>query len=470
MKWLSALSVQAFLAVVPELARASNYLPGTTWTICANSSTTCAQANVTFAYLYSYPFYPFALAVQGTPNATTNTLIHQRELVTAAQTWVVKPNVDTLYSRSFLDLSSSDLEVTIPEIDDRYWNYSAGVYLVQHDANRAAGVYKTNDSSHYQAVVNLPTPYAISIIRIAVKSQNNDTDLEIINSAQDRFNITVLPPRDCANPSAPALDLSMFSDPAVAPNAFQSLEEGILRLGAKLTRYNPAEEPADRAWVEETLTAAGFVNGTFVQPTGTNLTAAVQAANQSVTAQQTVPGFNINLGDQWTIKNNSYQADFHSAYFARYSVAAGGYLALTGDQVLYPVFSGSTRFNSSNEALLVTFPAKPTLADLGFWSLTVYDARGYLVPSDINVYALGDRSNLTMADGTKYADGGDGPFQVLIQPSDVVPPANWTTNWVPSPAGGAAFLMNLRFYGPESVLTDGTWVYPSVEKVTAFTA
>lgn len=349
-------------------------------------------------------------------------------------------------------------------------NYPAGVYLVQNDVNITPGVHKTNDSSRYQAIVNLPTPYALSMIRIAVKSQNNDTDLEIINRAQDQLNITALPPRDGTHPAAPALNLSMFSDPAVAPNAFESLEEGILRLGAKLTPYNPAEEPADRSWVDETLTAAGFVNGIFVQPAGTNLTAAVQAANQSVTAEQAVPGFNIKLGDQWTVKNASYQADFHSAYFARYSVAAGGYLALTGDQVLYPVFAGSTTLNSSDEALLVTFPSKPTLAPLGFWSLTVYDAKGYLIPSDVDMYALGDRSNLTMVDGTKYADGGDGPFQVLIQPSDVVPPDNWTTNWIPSPAGGGAFLMNLRFYGPELGLTDGTWLYPSAETVTVLRA
>lgn len=349
-------------------------------------------------------------------------------------------------------------------------NYSAGLYLVQNDVNNTPGVHKTNDSSRYQAVVNLPTPYALSLIRIAVKSQNNDTDLKIINSAQDQFSITALPSRSGSNPVAPALNLSMFSDPAVAPNAFECLEEGILRLGAKLAQYNPAEEPADRSWVEETLMAAGFINDSFVQLTGTNLTAAVQAANQSVTAEQAVPGFNIKLGDQWTVKNASYQADFHSAYFARYSVAAGGYLALTGDQVLYPVFAGSTTLNSSDEALLVTFPSKPPLADLGFWSLTVYDAKGYLIPSDIDVYALGDRSNLTMADGSKYSDGGDGPFQVLIQPSDVVPPDNWTTNWIPSPAGGGAFLMNLRFYGPESELTDGTWSYLSAEKTASLKA
>ena len=163
-------------------------------------------------------------------------------------------------------------------------DYSAGVYLVHYDANSAPGVHATNDSSLYRALVNVPTPYALSMIRIALSHQNNDTDLDIVHSMQDQFNITLLPSRTGTSPSAPALNLSMFSDPAVAPNAYESLEEGILRLGAKLTQYNTTEEPSDRSWVEETLTAAGFINGTFVQPKGTNLTVASQAANQSVAA------------------------------------------------------------------------------------------------------------------------------------------------------------------------------------------
>lgn len=54
MKWSSALAVQVYLAAAHGLAAAiDNYLPGTTWTICANASIECAQANITFAYLVS---------------------------------------------------------------------------------------------------------------------------------------------------------------------------------------------------------------------------------------------------------------------------------------------------------------------------------------------------------------------------------------------------------------------------------
>ena len=142
----------------------------------------------------------------------------------------------------------------------------------------------------------------------------------------------------------------------------------------------------------------------------------------------------------------------------RYAVAAGGYLALTLDQVLRPVYDGSISPKSSNDAILVTFPSKPLLAPIRFWSLTLYDAEGLYQKQQMSTpWAT---SNLTMADG---------PFYVLIQSSDVVPPDDLTTNWIPSPAGGGAFLMNLRFYGADSALTDGTRAYLSTEAIKAVT-
>lgn len=60
----------------------------------------------------------------GLPNATVNTLYHDRLLSTSEDRKVIRPNVDTLYSIALLDFSSHDLEITIPEIEDRYWCFS----------------------------------------------------------------------------------------------------------------------------------------------------------------------------------------------------------------------------------------------------------------------------------------------------------------------------------------------------------
>jgi hypothetical protein len=99
---------------------------------------------------------------------------------------------------------------------------------------------------------------------------------------------------------------------------------------------------------------------------------------------------------------------------------------------------------AANESYIMTFSGKPPVT--GFWSLTAYDSTNYLVPNDLNRYALGDRSNLTYPDGTLlYADvDSDGAFSILIQPADVVPSSNWTNNWLPAPVGGGDFTVDCR--------------------------
>jgi hypothetical protein len=45
----------------------------------------------------------------------------QSELASVAVAAVVKPNVDTLYSRVIIDLSQEDLVLTVPNITDRFY-------------------------------------------------------------------------------------------------------------------------------------------------------------------------------------------------------------------------------------------------------------------------------------------------------------------------------------------------------------
>lgn len=57
-------------------------------------------------------------------NVPVNTIFHQRELASPDDPGVIKPNIDTLYSRVVLDLSNNDVVLTVPNITDgRYWVY-----------------------------------------------------------------------------------------------------------------------------------------------------------------------------------------------------------------------------------------------------------------------------------------------------------------------------------------------------------
>jgi hypothetical protein len=161
------------------------------------------------------------------------------------------------------------------------------------------------------------------------------------------------------------------------------------------------------------------------------------------------------------------------------------YLALRTPYGIYPTWSnessddsyGSTISVGSDEALLYTFSAIPLLKEAGFWSLTLYNSDIFLIDNPEDTYSLGDRSNLTYPDGELVYFGSanypnndhTGPFQILVQPADVEPPANWTENWLPSSIGGGEVIPQLRWYNAEDTLVSGSYEHPLVEKITAIT-
>lgn len=128
--------------------------------------------------------------------------------------------------------------------------------------------------------------------------------------------------------------------------------------------------------------------------------------------------------------------------------------------------------------------------EFGFWSVTVYGDDQYLIPNPIGRSEVSDRTwNLTYQ-GTNQTIYGpeanatrNGPFQVLLQPADIPPPANWTSNWL-SVAKNFSFISELkivgkrlvscetdvraaRWYVPYPALTNGSYVYPRIETVDA---
>lgn len=203
----------------------------------------------------------------------------------------------------------------------------------------------------------------------------------------------------------------MFTDPKIVPGSINTLKEGVLRLTAKLSPYNAPLVIADRTWVSATLQGAGLAKGCFAQPKGTNLTAASQAVNNSIVNEFFIPGYLQNLSNNWVHLQAAYIGNFQSAYVTRYNIAATGYL--TRDQAMYPAYASSTINNiiPSTSILHLTFSAEPKLKSHGFWSLIIYDANAYLIPNDLDRYALGDRSNFTLMDGTISSGAEDGSFR-----------------------------------------------------------
>ena len=83
----------------------------------------------TDAYIYGYPLVLMdvtrevmtAVPKPGARKAPVNQFVHLREFPDHTFTDVVSPNVDTLYSVAWLDLSKGPIVLSLPDAGDRYY-------------------------------------------------------------------------------------------------------------------------------------------------------------------------------------------------------------------------------------------------------------------------------------------------------------------------------------------------------------
>jgi hypothetical protein len=89
-----------------------------------------------------------------------------------------------------------------------------------------------------------------------------------------------------------------------------------------------------------------------------------------------------------------------------------------------------------------------------FWSVTVYDAAGHLVPNADNRYSV---SSSRPGDLVYRPDGS---LDIIFSRSD---PGDPGANWLPVPVG--VFQPYLRMYGPDEAVLAGTWKAPGITVV-----
>lgn len=146
---------------------------------------------------------------------------------------------------------------------------------------------------------------------------------------------------------------------------------------------------------------------------------------------------------------------FGTAYRDRALIAALGLGANTPEEATYPagVTDGlGLPFLGLNRYRLTFTPDRIPPARF-FWSLTMYDADGYLVDNPDDLYSIGPSHPplRTRPDGS-----------VVVEIARTRPTAP-DVNWLPSPPG--TFRLNLRLYGPAPEALDGRWRPPAVENL-----
>ncbi|OHC26614.1 MAG: hypothetical protein A2Y50_12440 [Pseudomonadales bacterium RIFCSPLOWO2_12_59_9] len=380
---------------------------------------------------------------------------------------MVRPNFDTLYSRSWLDLSREPVIVSMPATDGRY--YILPFYDMWTNVFAAPGWRTSGTEAANWALlppgwqgklpagvhgIPAPTPYVWIIGRIQT---NGPADYANVNRLQDQMHITPLsqwgkPAQPAVASSDPAID--MHTEPLRQVNSMSAAE--FFSRAAELLKVNP---PQATDWsILERMRRIGLVVGqpfdlTKAEP---QLRAALEQA--PLTSLQLFKASLPSMGqvrNGWMVSTNSMGV-YGNYYLKRAVVTLAGLGAIPVEDAIYPLnlADASGQPMTGEHRYQLHFAKEQLPPAEAFWSVTMYDGEGYQVANPLNRFAIGDRDALSY--------NADGSLDLYLQAQN--PGAAKQANWLPAPASGALGV-TMRLYAPRPEALDGSWIPPAVQRL-----
>jgi hypothetical protein len=450
---------------------------------CSNQNETKKPSNdeiaaiIEEAYIYGYPMVLMdytrrRMTNVSAPNifgnAPVNEFGHASKSPDAKFTGVVKPNVDTYYSMVWYNLKKEPMILEVPATD-RY-------YLLPHlDAFSnvffAPGTRTTGTGAHKYLIagpswkggvpeglelINAPTNMVWLLGRTEVLSPEDGAT--VVKGIQDGLHVRPLSELDNPDYLAPAGKIKE-SDKGIVPalDVSKLSTENYINLMTKLLVDNPPAI-ADSTIVRK-MKSIGIEAGTTFKMDDfdadlkkilhTLPAKTLDAWEKQKNTPQ--PGMKINDWMLATKGIGSYGTDYNfRAYIAYIGLGAN----LPQDAV-YPVADKDSEGNilEGNKKYVIHFDKDQLPPVNGFWSLTCYNPKEFLVENSINRYAVGDRNDLTF--------NKDGSLDIYIQ--NTAPESNKIPNWLPSPKE-SSFNLTLRLYWPKEVVISRKWDIPAVKE------
>ena len=416
------------------------------------------------AYVYTFPL----VLMDATETSATNTekaatekapvnqFIHSVALADAQFRTVVTPNVDTIYSQVWYDLSEEPMVYELPETDrfckvqvlDGWTNTAA----VLDKAGAYAITLSTWEGELPEGVtrIDVPTSMAWSITRIVLTGEE---DLPNVYAIQEKMKLMPLsdyisgdtyePPRGSyseENDYIP-VDKVLSMDPITFFNKANEL----------MVKNSPAA--ADKEMLEKIAAVnigpgmefdTSVLTGDVAENWKTMLT---EIQLKLIKEGQK---FSKKLG-QWDYFGEPI-GDFNTEYAYRALVALAGLGANTVEVALYPKIEQDADGNTltGEKSYILHFESYPQVLEGGFWSVTAYGDDDFLIDNPIDRYCINDRSDLKVND--------DGSVDVILSkdaPED-------TTNWLPVDNGG--FHLYMRIYTPDMDALE-TWTAPTITEI-----
>ncbi len=462
---------------IPKAILAVIFLIATSTTGCSKESHVEDVDAIAFdAYIYLYPLVTMDITriqMINTPSdkakgvmGPMNEFHHFREFPDVNFRTVVRPNFDTLYSVTWVDMTKEPVIVSVPDSDGRY--YMLPMLDMWTDVFAVPGWRTTGTiAGNYAYVapgwkgtlpdgvtrIDAPTPYGWIVGRTKASVQTYDD----VHKFQDGLKVTLLSQWGKERVPAPfKLDptVDMKTPPLDQVNAMNG-KEFFEYATLLMTLHRPHITDAD---IVARMKKIGIVVGQELD--FDKLDPAVQHALQKAPSiglkaiKAHLPTIGV-MENGWSVMRENagvYGVD----YLQRATITLAGLGCNKPVDAMYPLIvtdaDGHTPQGDQNYVIHFDKGELPPVSS--FWSLTMYDADGFQVANPINRYAIGDR------DALKF--NADGSLDIYIQVES--PGKDKESNWLPSPKQGTLGL-TMRLYAPKRSVLDGTWMPPKLQRV-----
>ena len=429
---------------------------------------------LTDAYLFGYPMLTMHYTHLTSTNVKQNNRMGKAPLnqwagmdkfPKAGFTSVVRPNLDTYYSLIYADLEDEALYIHIPATE-RY--YLIPVLNAYGDVVTSLGSRTSGQGELDIALVGPEFKGEIPSDLLVVKSNTSlnwllgrvavRNDKDGISEVEEFQNKLVSVPLDERNNGSYLLPKGNISE----ENKFVPMDkvdglsiEAFFNKMMLLMVSNPPQE-GDSILMKEMaalgITPGGTFNWSQFSSQEQDLIRQIPNKVQEQFTNTTAKPKAELMQNGWMV-NTMGLGNYGTDYALRAYVSKIGYGANEPIDAVYPnsaIDANGNNYNGSNNYIL-HFEKSELPPVKGFWSITLYNKKGFLVENAIQRYNLGSMKDLTY--------NSDGSLDIYIQKES---PEGHESNWLPSPGQGIEYELTFRMYWPMDSVLNKTWIMPGV--------
>jgi hypothetical protein len=384
---------------------------------------------------------------------------HQREMTTPEFDVFKTPNVDTLYSNAWLDLTGGPAVVTIPAMGDRYYTlhfldlYANATNLSSRTVGPGGGTFLVappswnGDAPAGMTVFRVATPIMWILMRILVRDDRAGDD-DVVRTLQDGVTVEPWPVGRPSRVDAGALPAVTVAESESDWRAFFGALDAVIRLAGVPV--------AEQAYVYR-FQALGIGGPDPFDPDALDATSAAAAGEGFADALAVLAAVRKQVGEPvgstgW-VTGTAGQCGFNYLRRALQNfVGTGG--NVLAEKKFYAAFTScdGAPLDASRADYRVRLAPPPPVA--GHWSLTMYPvSTGLLYANEIERYAVSATTPGMRLDP-------DGALTIEISHE---PPADGPANWLPAPA--EPFYLDIRTWDPSAEVRDGTWQPGPIERI-----